>query len=127
AGDYDQILKAHGVCPMSISACRGMQPRQQLLRGMVTLLTQKVDPGSHLDQSGNISPGRHRHFDQRNRNPKEFYGRPFQAETVILGVLFPALQPHRKIQGLVTARSEEHTSELQSRVDLVCRLLLEQK
>src|SRR5215207_4180770 len=25
------------------------------------------------------------------------------------------------------ARSEEHTSELQSRVDLVCRLLLEQK
>src|SRR5207247_10748784 len=27
----------------------------------------------------------------------------------------------------VPARSEEHTSELQSRVDLVCRLLLEKK
>src|SRR5207247_8943300 len=27
----------------------------------------------------------------------------------------------------VAARSEEHTSELQSRVDLVCRLLLEKK
>src|SRR5690349_23114735 len=27
----------------------------------------------------------------------------------------------------VTARSEEHTSELQSRRDLVCRLLLEKK
>src|SRR6266536_2880457 len=27
----------------------------------------------------------------------------------------------------VLARSEEHTSELQSRVDLVCRLLLEKK
>src|SRR5207247_9450429 len=27
----------------------------------------------------------------------------------------------------VTGRSEEHTSELQSRVDLVCRLLLEKK
>src|SRR5207247_9679478 len=27
----------------------------------------------------------------------------------------------------VVARSEEHTSELQSRVDLVCRLLLEKK
>src|SRR5207247_9202569 len=26
-----------------------------------------------------------------------------------------------------TARSEEHTSELQSRVDLVCRLLLQEK
>src|SRR5207247_8311105 len=29
--------------------------------------------------------------------------------------------------GLVPERSEEHTSELQSRVDLVCRLLLEKK
>src|SRR5690349_21991892 len=28
---------------------------------------------------------------------------------------------------LATARSEEHTSELQSRRDLVCRLLLEKK
>src|SRR5438105_12330134 len=28
---------------------------------------------------------------------------------------------------IVAARSEEHTSELQSRVDLVCRLLLEKK
>src|SRR2546428_7560087 len=28
---------------------------------------------------------------------------------------------------VVTARSEEHTSELQSRSDLVCRLLLEKK
>src|SRR5207249_9605480 len=30
-------------------------------------------------------------------------------------------------QGTITARSEEHTSELQSRFDLVCRLLLEKK
>src|SRR5438105_6390880 len=28
---------------------------------------------------------------------------------------------------VITDRSEEHTSELQSRVDLVCRLLLEKK
>src|SRR6266536_4570052 len=32
-------------------------------------------------------------------------------------------RPHRHADG----RSEEHTSELQSRVDLVCRLLLEKK
>src|SRR5438105_7262761 len=31
------------------------------------------------------------------------------------------------VAGLGAARSEEHTSELQSRVDLVCRLLLEKK
>src|SRR5699024_12698554 len=29
--------------------------------------------------------------------------------------------------GLLSTRSEEHTSELQSRFDLVCRLLLEKK
>src|SRR2546422_5825526 len=34
----------------------------------------------------------------------------------------------RKLAGLrVTGRSEEHTSELQSRLHLVCRLLLEKK
>src|SRR5438067_7433419 len=38
--------------------------------------------------------------------------------------------PHRLEQGLrvpLGSRSEEHTSELQSRFDLVCRLLLEKK
>src|SRR2546421_2170747 len=33
----------------------------------------------------------------------------------------------RATQGLNAPRSEEHTSELQSRSDLVCRLLLEKK
>src|SRR5438105_5267333 len=33
----------------------------------------------------------------------------------------------RQAQMLTFARSEEHTSELQSRVDVVCRLLLEEK
>src|SRR5437868_9789059 len=41
----------------------------------------------------------------------------------------PATQPGRSIrtQRAQFARSEEHTSELQSRFDLVCRLLLEKK
>src|SRR5699024_11345040 len=30
-------------------------------------------------------------------------------------------------EGIILGRSEEHTSELQSRFDLVCRLLLEKK
>src|SRR5207247_9719139 len=38
------------------------------------------------------------------------------------GGLVQADDPRR-----IQARSEEHTSELQSRVDLVCRLLLEKK
>src|SRR5207249_8242627 len=37
-------------------------------------------------------------------------------------------QPERRAAGVRAAgRSEEHTSELQSRFDLVCRLLLEKK
>src|SRR5437868_8769724 len=32
-----------------------------------------------------------------------------------------------QVAGLSSKRSEEHTSELQSRFDLVCRLLLEKK
>src|SRR5699024_11516574 len=36
-------------------------------------------------------------------------------------------QAHRRERQRLYARSEEHTSELQSRFDLVCRLLLEKK
>src|SRR3712207_7446634 len=36
-------------------------------------------------------------------------------------------QDHRDPEQLLRVRSEEHTSELQSRQYLVCRLLLEQK
>src|ERR1041385_9381752 len=35
--------------------------------------------------------------------------------------------PHRGTIGGLVQRSEEHTSELQSRLHLVCRLLLEKK
>src|SRR2546427_8728739 len=41
-----------------------------------------------------------------------------------IGVSGVAPQPRR---GVVDARSEEHTSELQSQSNLVCRLLLEKK
>src|SRR5438874_9985532 len=36
-------------------------------------------------------------------------------------------RPHANASTMVAPRSEEHTSELQSRRDLVCRLLLEKK
>src|SRR5207249_6299960 len=41
--------------------------------------------------------------------------------------LYAGLAPDPHISALVGLRSEEHTSELQSRFDLVCRLLLEKK
>src|SRR5699024_12121016 len=42
---------------------------------------------------------------------------------VLLGLLCIVLRSHQQL----SRRSEEHTSELQSRFDLVCRLLLEKK
>src|SRR5207249_6231092 len=38
----------------------------------------------------------------------------------------PAVDEHQRVE-VAKLRSEEHTSELQSRFDLVCRLLLEKK
>src|SRR6266536_3894827 len=53
------------------------------------------------------------------------------ATVVVLGLLlrgwFRSWQAYWRDELNWAARSEEHTSELQSRVDLVCRLLLEKK
>src|SRR5690349_22344135 len=50
------------------------------------------------------------------------------AETVMPALpVFPSLVAEIVAEPTATARSEEHTSELQSRRDLVCRLLLEKK
>src|SRR3712207_8704064 len=48
--------------------------------------------------------------------------------TLLVGDLKRALPPFsERLQGRAEGRSEEHTSELQSRQYLVCRLLLETK
>ena len=43
------------------------------------------------------------------------------------GVAFVAVPSFKKVITITKLRSEEHTSELQSLVNLVCRLLLEKK
>src|SRR2546430_8162708 len=44
-----------------------------------------------------------------------------------LGSFIPALGPRALVAQWIEQRSEEHTSELQSQSNLVCRLLLEKK
>src|SRR5690242_20840165 len=46
---------------------------------------------------------------------------------LVAGTVEFACQHHREFQVGGALRSEEHTSELQSHVNLVCRLLLEKK
>src|SRR5699024_12088476 len=42
-------------------------------------------------------------------------------------IIFKVSKQNSSSRNLLSERSEEHTSELQSRFDLVCRLLLEKK
>src|SRR5204862_3622793 len=55
------------------------------------------------------------------RNPQTGEAIKIKAKTVV------RLRPSKAFKDAVLKRSEEHTSELQSRRDLVCRLLLEKK
>src|SRR5699024_12520882 len=52
--------------------------------------------------------------------PQVHLSTPHQGVSIRTSVFLGKLQPH-------SSRSEEHTSELQSRFDIVCRLLLEKK
>src|SRR5690625_5331992 len=52
-------------------------------------------------------------------------GSPSMSTVPVVGLWSP--RRHRMVVDLPAPRSEEHTSELQSRGHLVCRLLLEKK
>src|SRR6266498_5381653 len=71
-------------------------------------------------------------FSSRRRHTR--CGRDWSSDVCSSDLLFnPAWHPHARFHDalfllfLDGARSEEHTSELQSRPHLVCRLLLEKK
>src|SRR3712207_7646190 len=70
----------------------------------------------------------------RSDQPQQHVLRPYvgvpEQAPFLLGELHDPLRPRRErdvTRHLALARSEEHTSELQSRQYLVCRLLLEKK
>src|SRR2546427_6276305 len=74
-------------------------------------------------------------FRSLGRLQLEFVHRAHQAMEIALGraqLLLDAAQPVQErlvdgLRGIEQERSEEHTSELQSQSNLVCRLLLEKK
>src|SRR5204862_6343523 len=62
--------------------------------------------------------------------PTEIYTLSLHDALPICNRLAPMIrisQAHEQAPPVINQRSEEHTSELQSRRDLVCRLLLEKK
>src|SRR3712207_8973917 len=64
----------------------------------------------------------------RRNLPRAFRTRPqYPRPSRSPCVRYPASRSRLSVTPLVTNRSEEHTSELQSRQYLVCRLLLEKK
>src|SRR3712207_8859387 len=85
------------------------------------MVRRLVDKGDHRVIAGNRSPGKVdeavEHGAEGAYSVEEFVEK--QEPPRVLWSMLPA--------GDVTDRSEEHTSELQSRQYLVCRLLLEKK
>src|SRR2546428_9538376 len=56
-----------------------------------------------------------------------FFASPVRSFDLFFGLRYNSCTMNSKKQIKASYRSEEHTSELQSRSDLVCRLLLEKK
>src|ERR1041385_9287515 len=78
-------------------------------------------------QSGNSSSSRSFFFLMIRRPPRSTL---FPYTTLFRSAAFPGQDPERQLVNWLggrSSRSEEHTSELQSRLHLVCRLLLEKK
>src|SRR3712207_6933705 len=69
--------------------------------------------------------GGDRTYRARRRCRQPCFERAFLPRTLRLAGLAAAPSRHRRQSYLLSLRSEEHTSELQSRQYLVCRLLLE--
>src|SRR2546422_7214180 len=93
-------------------------PRSTLFPYTTLFRSLPVRDAHHVEMVDRSRPGRHVWKDDRPLGVGE--------ELVVAACPLPALLvPLRQMTKL--HRSEEHTSELQSRLHLVCRLLLEKK
>src|SRR5256885_10670164 len=81
-------------------------------------------PYTPLFRSRRTAPPRRAPRGQTRRRPPRGVKPPRAARRAALEALFP---PRTPLRAFAAERSEEHTSELQSPCNLVCRLLLEKK
>src|SRR5687768_2187997 len=108
----------------SIAACRGLEPRKLgvVVRGELDWIVMKAlekDRDRRYETANGFAADVRRYLNDE----------PVQACPPSAGYrLRKFVRRNRRAVGTVAAfRSEEHTSELQSRLHLVCRLLLEKK
>src|SRR5690348_17161110 len=120
------LRRTFGVLTLAaLAACGGAKPLTETQRAAIADSVNAVVQGILAD------------VNQRSSASFKDYSADPDARFVENGVLYPSLEALRSSDSaaktLVTAlnvratRSEEHTSELQSPVHLVCRLLLEKK
>src|SRR5947207_5016550 len=102
-------------CPRSCRLVRGPAPTRVHTLSLHDALPISSPSGS--DAPADLTVG-----DSGDLDPAELFGAP-HAALGLLGVAVAALALRHR----AAPRSEEHTSELQSHSDLVCRLLLEKK
>src|SRR5437868_8928438 len=84
---------------------------------------QRLNVGAATFYSGHHTVYQHAHFEFGLEN----VSRQFVWSFLHAHPFYNSEQQSQRYVRLDRARSEEHTSELQSRFDLVCRLLLEKK
>src|SRR5437867_6504264 len=99
-----------------------LRPPSTTLFPYTTLFRSKRDYGQNFSTEVMISPQRFpnlisNHNNPGTESPMQINRQIWQANSIASWLLL----------GVVWIRSEEHTSELQSPYDLVCRLLLEKK
>src|SRR5438105_8184366 len=102
-----------------IAGCRGMRRSARLPWAIATL------PGFRTAATAGRTPACP--WPTRNLRREGRRGRYEALTPATAGLRVPARKGDAQSSSRWSERSEEHTSELQSRVDLVCRLLLEKK
>src|SRR2546430_10161327 len=96
------------------------RPPRSTLFPYTTLFRSRMGPAPHLRHCSELR------FDKGVSEIKERSGEETCSENQPVPAPAQHIQDHPNIDRR-TSRSEEHTSELQSQSNLVCRLLLEKK